>query len=172
MISAGVTASLGDLVCQNLLKSYGLQDQISYKRSYTFFMIGTFYFAPLLHVWFTRFLPRLVQQKDMIGIVKKVAWHSTLFMPLLVLFFYPFANMIDGKTLQQTSNDLQHKLVPTLISSLKVWPLAQFINFTFVPPLYHVLFTNFIQIFFNAYLSYMHNSYHKKHIDDTNLPDV
>ncbi len=46
--------------------------------------------------------------------------------------------------------------------SLKVWPIANFFTFTFVPIPYQVLFNNFVGVFFNAYLSYIHNDYEDK----------
>ena len=40
-------------------------------------------------------------------------------------------------------------------TNLKVWPLLQLINFTMVPPQLQVFYVNFMQIWWNAYLSFM-----------------
>ena len=40
-------------------------------------------------------------------------------------------------------------------TNFKVWPLLQLINFTLVPPQLQVFYINFMQIWWNAYLSFM-----------------
>ncbi|CDW78987.1 sym1p [Stylonychia lemnae] len=163
MISAGVTASVGDFLCQALFIKYQLQEEFCFQRTWKFFIIGSLNFAPALHIWFSKILPRIVPQTDSIGILKRVVAHALLFMPFMNVTFFPFANFLDGKSFEQSIADMKQKCIPALLFSWKLWPLVQLINFTFVPPMYHVLFTNFIQIFFNGYLSYLHNSYNKIH---------
>ena len=59
--------------------------------------------------------------------------------------------------MEGTRNELKQKLLPTFYTNLKVWPLLQLINFTLVPPQLQVLYINFMQIWWNAYLSFMKN---------------
>lgn len=44
-----------------------------------------------------------------------------------------------------------------MITNYKIWPLAQVINFTFVPIQHRVGFVQLVAIFWNAYLSWMAN---------------
>ena len=52
---------------------------------------------------------------------------------------------------------LQECYVQTLIKNYKIWPLAQTLNFTFVPIQHRVGFVQIVAIFWNAYLSWMAN---------------
>ena len=52
---------------------------------------------------------------------------------------------------------LQERYVQTLIKNYKIWPLAQTLNFTFVPIQHRVGFVQIVAIFWNAYLSWMAN---------------
>lgn len=53
---------------------------------------------------------------------------------------------------------MKQKMVPTLITNWKVWPILQLINFTLVPPPLQVFYVNFMQLWWNVYLSFMKNS--------------
>ena len=47
--------------------------------------------------------------------------------------------------------------VQALITNYKIWPVAQTLNFTFVPMQHRVGFVQIVAIFWNAYLSWMAN---------------
>lgn len=47
---------------------------------------------------------------------------------------------------------MQDKLVPTLVASYKLWPVAHLVNFALVPPAYRVLYTNLVSVRINALL--------------------
>lgn len=64
---------------------------------------------------------------------------------------------MEGKDLEGTKDELKEKLWPTYVFNLKVWPLLQLINFTLVPVHLQVLYVNFMQIWWNVYLSFMKN---------------
>lgn len=65
---------------------------------------------------------------------------------------------MEGKDLEGTKDELKAKLLPTLYTNWKVWPLLQLINFALVPPQLQVLYVNFMQLWWNVYLSFMKNS--------------
>ena len=62
-----------------------------------------------------------------------------------------------GKRSHEIKEMLQERYVQTLITNYKIWPLAQTLNFTFVPIQYCVGFVQIVAIFWNAYLSWMAN---------------
>ena len=61
------------------------------------------------------------------------------------------------KTPHEIKEMLQEHYVQTLITNYKIWPLAQTLNFTFVPIQHRVGFVQIVAIFWNAYLSWMAN---------------
>lgn len=79
--------------------------------------------------------------------------------------WYMTINFLDGKSLKKSMNDLKIKFQPTMMAHWKVWPAVNYINFLLVPVQYQVLFANLVSLFFNSYLSYMHNSYKAHEIE-------
>ena len=59
--------------------------------------------------------------------------------------------------MQDTKQELDKKLWPTMYANWKVWPLLQVFNFTCVPVHLQVFYVNFMQVWWNVYLSYMKN---------------
>ena len=45
----------------------------NFNRTKTFFVMGTFYVAPILHVSYSKILPALVPEVSAVGAVKKLA---------------------------------------------------------------------------------------------------
>ena len=125
-------------------------------------MIGTFYVAPILHVSYSKVLPYLVPEATAVGAVKKLAIDQLVAAPLILMFFFPVINLVEGRSVAHGVQDLKEKYVATMIANYKIWPAANLINFMFVPIHYQVLWANGVSLLFNAVLSYMHNSYHRK----------
>ena len=47
--------------------------EFNFTRTRTFFIMGTFFVAPILHVSYSKILPRLVPEVTPIGAIKKLA---------------------------------------------------------------------------------------------------
>jgi hypothetical protein len=134
----------------------------NFGRTRTFFIIGTLYVAPILHVLYSRILPALVPELSTVGAIKKLLVDQLGASPLIMLGFYPAINLVEGRSMSHAIQDLKEKYVATMIANYKIWPPANLINFLFVPIQYQVLWANFVSLLFNAVLSYLHNSYKKK----------
>lgn len=105
----------------------------NFNRTKTFFVMGTFYVAPILHVSYSKILPSLVPEVSAVGAVKKLAIDQLIAAPLIILFFYPAINLVEGKPLSSAISDLKAKYVPTMITNYYIWPAANLVNFMFVP---------------------------------------
>ncbi len=105
----------------------------NFNRTKTFFVMGTFYVAPILHVSYSKILPALVPEVSAVGAVKKLALDQLIAAPLIILFFYPAINLVEGKPLSSAISDLKAKYVPTMITNYYIWPAANLVNFMFVP---------------------------------------
>ena len=92
------------------------------------------------------------------ALAKKMLFTQTIFSIISISSFYVFVSKIEGKDLEGTKEELKQKLMPTYITNLKVWPLLMLINLTCVPIKLQVLYINFMQIWWNAYLSFMKNN--------------
>ena len=172
MTTSGTIAFFGDIMCQYMensiyhLVKFNLEYQITkdkqkwnWTRTRNFTLMGTFFSAPLLHLHFSKLLPWVSPQMSMRGCVKKLFVDQLIVAPLFMAGWFTAISFIDGKPFRKSMSDLKLKFVPTMIANWQVWPAVNLCNFYFVPIHYQVLFANMVSLFFNAYLSYMHNSY-------------
>jgi len=60
---------------------------------------------------------------------------------------------MEGRTWNQISQKYGDMYVPALFANWKVWPLAQLINFRYLPLAYRVPFSQTCGVFWTLYLS-------------------
>ncbi|GAM25535.1 hypothetical protein SAMD00019534_087100 [Acytostelium subglobosum LB1] len=116
--------------------------------------------SPVGHFWHI-FLERLFRNvKEKYQAIGKLVVDQLIFAPFINILFYTVLSLLDGKP-GAILIKLYFDLIPTLMASWKVWPLAQFINFKFVPPHLRVLFGNLVGFAWSIYLTII--SAKKKH---------
>ena len=130
------------------------------QRTFNFMSYGIFANGPALHYTYSRIIPVLAKGNDLRALGKKLLFTQTVFSLVSIASFYIFVSRMEGKDLEGTKDELKAKLLPTLYTNWKVWPLLQLINFALVPPQLQVLYVNFMQLWWNVYLSFMKNSSH------------
>eukprot|EP01016_Furgasonia_blochmanni_P041287 TRINITY_DN5340_c0_g1_i3.p1 TRINITY_DN5340_c0_g1~~TRINITY_DN5340_c0_g1_i3.p1 ORF type:complete len:125 (-),score=14.77 TRINITY_DN5340_c0_g1_i3:190-564(-) len=83
---------------------------------------------------------------------------QTLFAPVFLAVFFSVLDTVqnNGKFDPEFKN-VKKCWWSALMMNYKMWPAAQFINFSVIPPSYQVLFANFVGLFFNCYLSWLQN---------------
>ncbi len=121
--------------------------------------MGAFFSAPILHIHFSKFLPMIAPKANALGCLKKLFVDQIVISPLFMVGWYSAISALDGKSVKQSTQDLKLKFWPTMRAHWQVWPMVNLMNFYFVPIQYQVLCSNCVSLFFNSYLSYMHNSY-------------
>ena len=124
-------------------------------------MLGAFFIAPFLHFNYCYTLPYVAGSSTNHTIIalKKIIFDQLVLAPTYFFMFYHVVNKIDGKFFSHANDQLIQKFWPTMIANWKIWPMVNFLNFLIIPIHYQVLWNNFFSLFFNAYLSFMHNSY-------------
>eukprot|EP01117_Protostelium_nocturnum_P020844 TRINITY_DN9629_c0_g1_i1.p1 TRINITY_DN9629_c0_g1~~TRINITY_DN9629_c0_g1_i1.p1 ORF type:complete len:211 (+),score=59.90 TRINITY_DN9629_c0_g1_i1:704-1336(+) len=169
MISGGVIASLSDISAQLLIPRLvsaprnnnnapapGSLQSYNPFRTLKFFV----YAATLnlgVHFWY-KFLDFLFRGRSgRFFTVLRVLVDQIAFAPIINWYFLTFMSIADGNSPDVTANKVQRQLVPQLFQHWKVWFPAQFINFSFVPPMLRPLFGSFVALFWNTYLSVRNN---------------
>eukprot|EP00347_Sterkiella_histriomuscorum_P009534 403340840 len=161
MITSGALGGIGDVLCQYMEQKYKLSESKgwNWQRTSNFMMMGCFFSAPILHIHFSKLLPLIAPLQTRAHAFKKLFVDQLIVSPLFMIGWYMAISSLDGKPIKKSIEDLKLKFQPTMMAHWKVWPAVNYINFLFVPVHYQVLFANLISLFFNSYLSYMHNSY-------------
>ncbi len=155
MASSGILAGVGDLLSQYL---EGKNKSFDSQRTKKFFLTGIFFVGPFLYTHYTYVLPALdFTFIPLSSALRKVIVDQTYGSCAYFFSFYSFVNFFEGRSFEETKDQLRSKLWPTLLTNWKVWPFINFVNFQYIPISYQVLFNNFFSLFFNAYLSYMHH---------------
>lgn len=85
---------------------HGEKKAYNFERTKTFFMMGTFYVAPILHMSYSKILPYLVPELTAAGALKKLALDQLVAAPLILLFFFPAINIVQGKQLSYAIEDI------------------------------------------------------------------
>jgi hypothetical protein len=121
---------------------------------------GFFFTGALFHQYY-KFLDKVFVGHSVKIVLKKTLFNQLTISPFLTgfLFFYvntmEYANQGILKVRDETIKKIKKDYFNAYINSLKVWPLANFINFFFVPIGYRVLFVNLIGACWSIYLTFI-----------------
>jgi len=84
--------------------------------------------------------------------IKKLVFDELVYDPFCIVFFFTVISLLEGKGF----NDIYQKLVKeywtTQKASWAIWPIAQFLNFQYIPPNLRILFINLIGFFWSIFL--------------------
>ena len=87
----------------------------------------------MLYCTYNKILPYIAPGTSNIAIIKKMLFTQTVFTLVSMSAFYTAIPIMQGKDPAEGLKEIRHKLWPTMKTNWKVWPILQFINFTFVP---------------------------------------
>ncbi|EGC31015.1 hypothetical protein DICPUDRAFT_83072 [Dictyostelium purpureum] len=146
-ITSAVLSFASSVIAQKLIE----KKNIDWSRVAKFTVWGLIS-SPLVHFWHI-ILDRLFRNiKGQYQTWGKMIVDQLVFAPFINIAFYTVLALLDGKP-KSILFKLYFDLFPTLKASWKVWPIAQFINFKFVPSHLRVLFGNLIGFLWGMYLA-------------------
>lgn len=156
MVTSGTLCGAGDLLCQTI---NGDGSSFNLKRAAAFTAMGVIYVAPALHLNFVYILPRVVpaskNASKVIQGLKKVAFDQSCIAPIFTVGLFMTINLLEGHGFSGGLLALKTKLWETMLVGWRVWIPVNFINFSFIPVMYQLLFVNVVAVFYNGFLSYM-----------------
>ena len=149
----GVLVAIGDVVTQQCVEKKGITH--NFTRTARMGVVGLI-IGPVFRTWYLT-LDRLVPGAAKTAGFKKMLLDQALFAPCMICFFFGVTETLAGKKPSEIKEMLQERYLETMVTNYKIWPLAQTINFTFVPIQHQVGFVQIVAIFWNAYMSWMTN---------------
>lgn len=159
-ITSFITFGLGDLICQSIESKYNKEIKAKpydFKRAFKQASFGVF-ITPYLHIQFNIIMPKLFPKPGYLNLCKLLLYDQTINASIFIFCFFSYIDYFNNVNFRTSLSNTLLKFPPTLIANWKLWPAAQFINFTVVPAEYRVFFANIIGIVWNTYLSYVQNS--------------
>ncbi|KAF5377466.1 hypothetical protein D9615_005178 [Tricholomella constricta] len=161
-LTGGCLNSLGDVVAQVTEKTLGKSDvyrPYDLPRTLRFFFFG-FTVSPFLGRWNTileRWFPlRTIPGSSKVSIKalsKRVACDQLILAPIGLGVFLGSMGIMERRTLPQIKEKLADLYKPAVLANWKVWPIAQLINFRYMPLPYRVPFQSGCGVFWTLYLS-------------------
>ena len=85
--------------------------------------------SPIAHFQQTRVLPTLFPDTVKYSLLKKLAFHQSIFAATSLSGFYLTMNMVEGKSLENGVIELKKKFWPTFKLNQCLWMPTNFLNF-------------------------------------------
>jgi len=127
------------------------------ERSFHFFLLGLTFVAPTSHYWYGGLAkhPWLTGQSFQ-QITKRVALDQLVWTPVFFVIWLSGFWTLQDKNFDatKTQSQLVQNLPEIMVANWILWIPAQYLNFYACPVKFQVLFTNVIELAWNAYLSF------------------
>lgn len=156
-LTSFITFAIGDLLCQRLENNNSIIKEHSYNWNRVFKQASFgFLFTPYIHFQFNIIIPKYIARGNF-QIWKIVLYNQIVNSTIFSFSFFTYINILNGMSIDSALQDTLLKLPSTLSTAWKVWPFIQYINFTYIPIAYRVIFNNSFGVIWNIYLSYVQN---------------
>ncbi|KAH8339703.1 hypothetical protein KR074_009539, partial [Drosophila pseudoananassae] len=156
-INVAAIMGIGDGIAQLLVEKKPLSEW-DVGRTARFSALGFVVVGPVLRTWFM-FMESRVSKKHspMRRGITKMLMDQCLFAPPFTLAMSYMVPKINGEEEQQIRDRIRDTYFTILSRNYMLWPMAQFVNFSFVPLQYQVMYVQCIALIWNSYLSMMLN---------------
>ncbi|KIK71283.1 hypothetical protein GYMLUDRAFT_33425 [Collybiopsis luxurians FD-317 M1] len=171
--TGGCFNALGDFVAQSYQNTYGKREhtgppRYDIDRTLRFFCFG-FAISPLIGRW-NLFLERRFPLRVVAGsgnvslkaLSKRVAADQIIMAPIGLSLFLGSMGVMEGRTMPQIKQKFADLYTPALLTNWQVWPIAQLVNFRFMPLPYRVPFQSTCGVFWTLYLSIINSREDRK----------
>ncbi|KAK3581776.1 hypothetical protein CHS0354_017216 [Potamilus streckersoni] len=149
MIAYGFVNVTADALEQNLISKKKVYDSLKTVRVT---LVGTFLVAPLVFNWI-RLTERLLPSKKVPAVLIKVLCDQFLFAPVAITTFYIGTNILERQ--KDLLAEWKRKFFPTWTTGMMFWPIAQAINFRFIPWELKTIYLPCCSLIWTTYLCYM-----------------
>lgn len=160
-LTGGILNALGDVIAQTS-QNVSCNDQHrpgwDAARTLRFFCFG-FGLSPLLGRWnvvLERRFPlcrRRSHKSTFKAVSKRVIADQLVMAPVGLVLFVGCMGVMEGRSIAQIRERYSDMYATALLTNWKVWPIAQLINFRYVPLPYRIPFQSTCGVFWTLYLS-------------------
>ncbi|GMF19080.1 unnamed protein product [Phytophthora lilii] len=113
---------------------------------------GSVLFAPIAHTW-VNFVERTVGSHGKVVVFKKMLLDMFVLAPSINTLFFTTTQMMEGKSMSHGLDFAVDRLPQTLKANYTIWPLANIVNYGYVPLQYRILFINCVNLVWTTVLS-------------------
>ncbi|EEY61376.1 uncharacterized protein PITG_01671 [Phytophthora infestans T30-4] len=164
-VTSAVLFGLGDRIAQRVEKSQRGDDSRvkeiendgafvsdSTARTMRMMIWGCVLFTPIAHTW-VNFSERVVGSHGKVVVFKKMLLDALVLAPSINTIFFTSTQMMQGKSFGHGVDFAVDRLPQTLKANYMIWPLANIVNYSYVPLQYRILFINCVNLVWTSVLS-------------------
>ena len=154
--------TLSDVICQELtIASQAPQNRekssLDLNRVVHVAITGFVWSGPISHTWYSM-LEKIVTLKDpLFGLIARIIVDALVFSPVAVSGYFACRSILEGSGVQGIREKLKTRFKPAVLGAWRFWPVANVINFGFVPVPFRVLYSNVMSLFWTGYLTHMNS---------------
>ncbi|EGZ20819.1 hypothetical protein PHYSODRAFT_496960 [Phytophthora sojae] len=166
-VTSAALFGLGDRIAQRVEKSREPKDRTphpeeaeddaalvsaSTARTMRMMIWGSVLFAPIVHTW-VNFVERTVGSHGKVVVFKKMLLDMFVLAPGINTLFFTTKQLMEGKTFRDGLDFAADRLPQTLKANYTIWPIANIVNYGYVPLQYRILFINCVNLVWTTVLS-------------------
>lgn len=107
------------------------------------------------HHCFYGLLEKIAPGKRVRSVLKKTFLDQLIASPTCLIIFFGGLGLMERDKIEEACREIKVKLIDAWKVDCCFWPPAQCVNFLFVPLQYRVLYTNFMTMVYDIFLSYI-----------------
>lgn len=130
------------------------KEEFDWKKSFRFFLFGTFFVAPSLYGWI-RLTSHMWPQMNLKSAITKASVEQFSYGPFAGVSFFTIMSLLEGKNFNEACKEVRDKFPSTFQVGVCFWPFVQVINFTFIKERNRVSFVAFGSFVWTIFLAYM-----------------
>ncbi|KAM7296529.1 hypothetical protein ISCGN_021688 [Ixodes scapularis] len=153
VLTVGTVALAGDVISQTFIQN---KPSFDFRQAIIYYIVGLFFTGTLTVLWLM-FVEWLVVTDGVAGAAIKTALGLVFFTPPFFLCFLVVHGFLSGHSWEAIRENIRTKYFVILKSRYAFYPVAQFVNFEFVPILYRAIYLSVVALLWNMYLSWKTN---------------
>jgi len=146
----------GDVIAQTLIDKRNIT-KLEWGRVGRFCIIGSCLVAPTIRVWYLTMEKIVGPSASILNTVKKLALDQLLFAPFFQIPILSAVGLLQGHSLSQIKERIENMWMDIVLIGWKIWPMAQLLNFYFVPFLLRPLFVSVVSLLWNTIFAWKAN---------------
>ncbi|BFY99393.1 hypothetical protein BsWGS_02433 [Bradybaena similaris] len=162
IVTCASLLGLGDCAVQKINTAFDKDYKYDLARTGRMAIIGVM-LGPFNHFWYA-FLDRLIVGKTRRIIIKKIMIDQAVAGTFFCTSFLYGISILEGKTHEAAIEEWKHKFLKIYMLDWTFWPMAQCINFKFVPSKFRVLYVCVSTFIWNSLLSYIKYKPKEEHV--------
>ncbi|KAL5262434.1 hypothetical protein ACHWQZ_G007979 [Mnemiopsis leidyi] len=155
MVTTGTVFFVGDILSQQVIEKKGKEHKL--ERTLRSITVGSFYIAPFI-TYLYNFVDKVFGPSQTIPKSLKKTGVICLFSPIVSGGYVICNNMLQGKSINFTIDQLKKDLPTIVVVQYKIWIPSHFILLTVVPLRHRMFLSNFVGVLWTCYLTHASNT--------------